>query len=145
MLPRIQKIVLAAAIALAISLMAPLDRITALEPVVKPPSPAETGKLNIEGKGVKRLALLRMVDDPNDPANIPIFQESPRSIENPEHPANQVVLEHPESTVSLPLGKYMLTGVELDGGFQCIVPSIYFDIDTGAPRVYSGDTILVLT
>jgi hypothetical protein len=132
--PRIKKVVLAAAIALAINLMVLVDRLAAVEPVVKSPSSAATGKLNIEGKGIKRLVLLRIVGDPNDPANIPIFQASPRSIENPDHPVNQVTLEHPESTVSLPLGKYMLTGVELDGGFQSVVPSVYFDIDTGAPR-----------
>lgn len=123
-----------ACLALLVMLLAAAGRLVATEPVVPPSSAPATGKLNIEGKAVKRLVLLKIVGDENDPANTPIFQESPRSIENPEHPANQVILERPGSTVLLPLGKYMLTGAELDGGFQCIVPSIYFDIDTGAPR-----------
>lgn len=102
----------------------------------EPPSftTSKVGGLNIVGDGVRRLALWRIEGDPNDPDNTPVFQASPRSIVNSDDPANQVILERPGKTVLLPLGKYTLTGVELDGGFQCIVPSVYFDIDTGAPR-----------
>jgi len=135
MRPQIQTLIVTAGIALAISLGV-VDRraVTAAAVVAPPPSAPATGKLTIEGKGIKRLVLLKIVGDENDPINTPIFQESPRSIENPEQPANQVVLERPGPTVSLPVGKYLLTGVELDGGFQSIVPSIYFNIDTGEPR-----------
>ena len=123
---------------LLVSILAVAGRRAAAEPVVPPLSAAARGTLKIEGGAIKRLVLFQIAGDPSDPANTPIFQVSPRSIEDPEHPPNQVVLERPAETVLLPSGKYMLTGVELDGGFQCTVPSVYFEIDTGAPRAPAG-------
>jgi hypothetical protein len=122
-------------VVLLVLLIFPAIRPLAGEPAAAiRPSANAMGRLNIEGKAVKRLILLKKIGSPDNPANIPIFQESPRSIENPEHPSNQVILEHPAPSVLLPEGEYTVTGIELDGGYQSTVPSVYFDIDTGAPR-----------
>jgi hypothetical protein len=70
----------------------------------KPPSAPAMGQLKIEGKAIERLSLAKRIG------------KGDASSEKP------LVLNSPGSTVSLPVGDYLLERIELKGGYVCNVP-----------------------
>jgi hypothetical protein len=86
-------------------LLLPAIRLPAAAPAqAKPASVPAMGQLKIEGKAIERLSLAKRIGNGDASSEKPL------------------VLNGPGSTVSIPVGDYLLERIELKGGYVCNVP-----------------------
>ena len=95
-----------------------IDRLLAAEPDRRQAAPASAmGRLDIQGEAIETLTLAKRIGGSDS------FDSQ-----------NPLQLRHPGSSVSIPVGEYLLQKIELTNGFRCYVPFRIIDGVTGKSK-----------